>query len=449
MRPTSPDAYDRGEAVCVIGAGASGLLAIKNLREYGFEVDCYERDTVIGGLWNPSNQHSPLYTNTHLVTSRIQTEIPDFPMPDDWPDYPSAAQTLAYLKRYASHFDLEKHIWFGSEIEQITPVDGSRFEVSIKAASGSASRRLRYGAVIIATGHHWDPNIPSYPGLERYTGRTLHSSALKSAAPIRGKKVLVVGGGNSGTDLACEAALNATQCWHSTRRGYWHVPKYHDGQPFDRSLRRINSLPQPLRRFVTKLHVERATSTARRLRESEPDHAWGDEEPVRNGRYFEHLGEGSIEAKPEITRFEGSQVAFSDGSIVKPDLVIFATGFQWGIDCVDGRLLGLDAALGRPQLNAHMFSPLSETLAVAGLVEPGIGVFPVVHWQTHAIARWLQVRSGDPARATAFREQVVAETKKTTPPVSEGLSPRHRLAVSSEEYLPSLARIIRTLEADE
>lgn len=449
MSSTSPDAYDRGEAVCVIGAGASGLLAIKNLRENGFDVDCYERDTVIGGLWNPSNQHSPLYANTHLVTSRMHTEIPDFPMPDHWPDYPSAEQTLHYLKRYAKHFDLEKHIWFGSEIEQITPIEGSRFEVSIKVASHSPRRRLRYAAVIIASGHHWDPNLPHYPGLETFTGRTLHSSQLKSASPIRGKKVLIVGGGNSGTDLACEVALNGTKCWHSTRRGYWHVPKYFDGQPFDRAMRRAHSLPKPLRTMATKRALNQATATSQRLSSRDPDHRWGDEEPVRNGRYFEHLGEGSIQACPEITRFEGSTVTFTDGTTAKPELVIFATGFQWGIDCADNQLIGLESAQSRPKLMAHMFSPMSETLAVAGLVEPGIGVFPVVHWQTHAIARWLHVRQGDPERAKAFRQQVLEETEKTTPPESNGLSPRHRLAVSSEEYMPSLARIIRTLETVE
>jgi cation diffusion facilitator CzcD-associated flavoprotein CzcO len=137
---SSQAAYDRGEAVCVIGAGASGLIAVKNLRENGFEVDCYERDTVLGGLWNPQNQHSPLYPNTHLVTSRSQTEIPDFPMPDDWPDYPSASQMLTYLTAYAKHFGLSEHIWYGSEISAIEPVEGSRFEVVVKPAACATPR---------------------------------------------------------------------------------------------------------------------------------------------------------------------------------------------------------------------------------------------------------------------------------------------------------------------
>ena len=90
MRDT-PDIADRRDAVCVIGAGASGLTAIKNLREHGFAVDCYERETSVGGAWNWRHDRSPVYASTHLISSRPLTEFPDFPMPDDWPDYPHTA----------------------------------------------------------------------------------------------------------------------------------------------------------------------------------------------------------------------------------------------------------------------------------------------------------------------------------------------------------------------
>ena len=82
----TPDIADRHDAVCVIGAGGSGLAAIKNLREQGFAVDCYERETSVGGAWNWRHDRSPVYASAHLVSSRPLTEFPDFPMPDDWPD---------------------------------------------------------------------------------------------------------------------------------------------------------------------------------------------------------------------------------------------------------------------------------------------------------------------------------------------------------------------------
>ncbi|MEU6859502.1 NAD(P)-binding domain-containing protein [Glycomyces sp. NPDC046736] len=442
---SSQAAYDRGEAVCVIGAGASGLIAVKNLRENGFEVDCYERDTVLGGLWNPQNQHSPLYANTHLVTSRSQTEIPDFPMPDDWPDYPSAAQMLAYLTSYAKHFGLSEHIWYGSEISQIQPVEGSRFEVVVKPAAGSAARRLRYGAVIIATGHHWNPNLPTYPGLDRFRGTVVHSSQLKDASKLRGKQVLVIGGGNSGADIACEAAVNASACVHSVRGGTWHLPKYLGGEPADYALARLTARPKFLRRFLTDRLLKGPDRLAARMGVA-PAESGSDKEPVRNGRYLEHVGDGSIERRGEVARFDDYDVAFADGSELRPDLVVLATGYQPKITCCPPKLLGGSDDSPEPKLLARMFSPRLETLAVAGLVEPGVGVLPIVHWQTHAIAHWLQVRKGDPERAANFRRQVVNESVE--PEEEPGSAPRRRLAVDPEEYLASLGRIIDTLEQE-
>src|SRR5262249_25129900 len=104
--------YDRGGTVCVIGAGGTGLAAIKNLREHGFGVDCYERETGVGGGWNWRHNRSPVYSSTHLISSKPFTQFPDFPMPDDWPDYPHHSQLLSYFERYADHFGLREHIWF-------------------------------------------------------------------------------------------------------------------------------------------------------------------------------------------------------------------------------------------------------------------------------------------------------------------------------------------------
>jgi hypothetical protein len=443
---SSQAAYDRGEAVCVIGAGASGLIAVKNLRENGFEVDCYERDTVLGGLWNPQNQHSPLYPNTHLVTSRSQTEIPDFPMPDDWPDYPSASQMLAYLTAYAKHFGLSEHIWYGSEISAIEPVEGSRFEVVVRPAAGNAARRLRYAAVIVATGHHWSPNLPSYPGLDQFRGSVLHSSQLKDPSRLRGKHVLVIGGGNSGTDIACEAAVNAASCVHSVRRGSWHLPKYLGGEPADYALARLGSRPKFLRRFLTDRLLKGPASLAARMgvaAEGRPS----EEEPVRNGRYMEHVGDGSIQRRGEVARFDGFDVSFADGAEMRPDLVVLATGYRPKFTSVEPRLLGIEGDSPYPKLYARMFSPRMETLAVAGLVEPGVGVLPIVHWQTHAIAHWLLVRKSDPERAANFRVQVRSESEQDTSRPA-GSSPRHQLAVDAEVYLASLGRIIDTLEQE-
>ena len=162
---------DRGETVCVIGAGASGLVAIKNLRERGFTVDCFERETNVGGAWNWRHSRSPIYASTHLISSKPLTQFPDFPMPDDWPDYPSHDQVNDYLGRYADHFGLREHIWFGTEVTAVVPVADDRWDVTTRPTGGGTGRISRYAAVVIANGHNWSPKLPSYQGMDEFKRR--------------------------------------------------------------------------------------------------------------------------------------------------------------------------------------------------------------------------------------------------------------------------------------
>lgn len=440
-------AYDRGDAVCVIGAGASGLLAIKNLREHGFKVDCYEKDTAIGGSWNITQRNSPMYASAHLISSRPLTEFPDFPMPDDWPDYPHHSQVLSYLEKYADHFGLRDAIWFGSEIERIEPADRGRFDVVIRSAAGSSGRRLRYAAVVIANGHNWDPFMPEYPGQQAFRGQIIHSVSYQDVSRFRGKKVLIVGAGNSGCDLACDAAVSADACWHSARRGYWHTPKYLYGKPADQVDAGLWWLPAGLRRRVSERVIRRALGDHRRFGLPEPDHRLKQAHPIVNSHIFHHIGHGSIVPKPDIARFDGRKVVFTDDSVVEPDLVVMATGYRPRFSFCDPELLGINPDTnGFPRLFAQLFSPASETLFVAGLVQSDSALFPLVHWQTVAIAKWLQVRNASPERAKEFRSQVISETGQRFSDPHMIDTPRHTLEVSSRRYAASIGRIIDTLD---
>ncbi|WP_338090542.1 flavin-containing monooxygenase [Planosporangium thailandense] len=445
----SREVYDRGEAVCVIGAGGSGLNAIKNLREAGFSVDCYERETGVGGAWNWRHDRSPVYASTHLVTSKPLTQFPDFPMPDDWPDYPHHSQLLTYLERYADHFGLREHIWFGTEVARVEPVgDGRRWDVTIRGSRGGEPRTLRYAAVVVAAGHNWSPRWPSIPGLEEFRGQVLHASAYSDAAQLRGRRVLVVGGGDTGCDIAVEAAQQAARCWHSTRRGYWYLPRYALGRPTDQAGEALRWLRLPLwlRRWLFARLLAVTVGDVTRLGLPRPDHKLYDRRPVTGGQLVDHLGQGSVTAVREVARFTGDGVEFTDGATAEPDLVVLATGYRPVFEFTDPELLGIDSD-GCPRLRLQLFSRTHPTLAVAGLVQPAGGLFPIVHWQTVTIARWLRLWGSDPQRAAALWARRRRGSERPYTRNRRAASGGRRLDVDHVVYLRALQRSLEELGA--
>jgi cation diffusion facilitator CzcD-associated flavoprotein CzcO len=439
-------AYDRGETVCVIGAGASGLLAIKNLVEHGFGVDCYDRETGIGGLWNWRHDRSPVYSGTHLITSKAATQFPDFPMPDSWPDFPHHSQVLSYLERYVDHFDLRRYIWFGTEVVRVEPVAHGRWDVTTRSTGGITERTHRYAAVVIANGHNWSPKLPSYEGLDRYTGEVIHGSAFKDPATLRGRRVLVVGAGNTGCDIAVEAAQRAATCWHSSRRGYWYAPKYVMGRPLDQVNELVQSirLPVRVRQWIAHRTLQLTVGDLRRFGLPAPDHRVYETHPIVNSQLIYHLGHGRVTAVPDVARFDRQAVELIDGTRIEPDLVVFATGYLPRFEFIDGTALGLDQQ-GRPHLHLNMISPHHDTLAVVGLLQPDGGVLPMVHWQTVAIARWLRLQEADPGRTAAVRSRL-GRTGHRWYEVRPKDSSRHWFEVNHIRYLRALQGLIDELE---
>lgn len=441
----SPDPGDRRDAVCVVGAGASGLTAVKNLLELGFQVDCYERETAVGGAWNWRHDRSPVYAGTHLISSRPLTEFPDFPMPDTWPDYPHHSQVLSYLERYAAHFRLGEHIWFGMEVVSAVPTGDGGWEVTTQSTGGGSSRTSRYAALIVANGHNWDPRKPSIPG--EFRGRVLHASAYKDPATLRGRKVLVIGGGNTGCDLAVEAAQQATQVWHSTRRGYWYAPKYVLGRPADQVNGRLLKwkLPLRLRQWLYRRTVAMTTGDLSRFGLPEPDHQPYESHPIVNSQLPYYLGHGKITPVPDVTEFDGGSVVLADGRRIEPDLVITATGYRPRFEFLAPELLDSDEA-GRPDLHLHTFARKNPTLAVIGLIQPDSGVFPLVHWQSVATARWLRLRLSDPSKAAAVQQKESVKPLGSWSKRRVVKSERHWFEVDHLDYLRSLESLLNEME---
>ncbi|HEX2202383.1 MAG TPA: NAD(P)-binding domain-containing protein [Longimicrobium sp.] len=432
-------ATDRTARVCVVGAGSSGLAAAKNLAERGIDADVLEREDDLGGNWNYGKPYARVYRSTRMISSKPFTQFPDFPFPAEYPDYPHHAQVLAYLRAYAEHFGVAERIEYHTPVARIEPA-GDAWEVT----TGAGETR-RYGAVVVANGHNWSPKTPAYPGT--FTGETMHSADYRTPHVFDGKRVLVVGGGNSGCDIVVEAAQHGARAFHSTRRGYWYMPKYILGRPSDQVGDTLLKLGVPLavRRVIGSVSFRLLVGKPGKNGLPKPDHRLFETHPVVNSLLPYYVGHGDVAPKPDIASFEGRTVRFTDGTAEEVDLIVFATGYHIEFPFLDrAHLNWVD---GRPRLFRNVFHPEGDTLFVAGLIQPDSGQFGLVHWQTRAVALFLDAaRRGTPA-AEAFRRRKRAWNEDLGHGIRYKASTRHYLEVEHWSYRNGLRKLCRQLQA--
>ena len=265
---------------------------------------------------------------------------------------------------------------------------------------------------------------------------------------LRGKRVLVVGAGNTGCDLAVEAAQQAARTFHSTRRGYYYNPKYVNGRPADQvaDTLLVLRLPLPVRRFLFGVTQKVVVGDYGKFGLRQPDHKFFATHPIVNSLLVYYVGQGDIHPKPDIERFDGSAVVFTDGSRAEVDLVLFATGYLVRFDFLDahGHLNWRDT---HPHLYLHVFTPQHDNLFVAGLIQPDSGQWTLAHWQAMAIAGYVRARTERPALAERFRELVALHADdRFSGGTTYTDSSRHYFEVAHQDYLTSLERAINLLE---
>ncbi|SHF84145.1 Predicted flavoprotein CzcO associated with the cation diffusion facilitator CzcD [Streptoalloteichus hindustanus] len=346
--------------VCVIGGGPAGLVAARQLRLHGIPYDQFERHRDVGGIWDPDNPGSPMYRTAHLISSRFTSSCYGYPMPADYPDYPSWRQVLDYFRSFAEFFDLRRHIRFGVEVRWVERgLDG--WHVTL-----DDGRTLVYRAVICATGMTWVPNLPSYPG--DFTGRTMHSVDYRDDRIFRGRRVLVVGGGNSGVDIACDAATTADRTLWSVRRGYRVIPKHLFGIPTDAFLERGAPLPPGITLPPDPNAIlDGLVGDLSRFGLPAPDHPVLTSNPILNDRIPHHLRHGDVIGKPDIAELDGDTVVFADGSRETVDLVLYATGYRTVLPYLADA--ALDWVDGHPDLYLRVFPRHTDDLYLLGYVE--------------------------------------------------------------------------------
>jgi dimethylaniline monooxygenase (N-oxide forming) len=320
-----PDTHSIPE-ICVIGAGSSGVTVAKALHQRGVAFDCFEKGSDIGGMWRYENDSglSSAYASLHIDTSRDNLGYSDFPIPKSMPDFLSHAQFLKYLESYADHFGIRKLVTFKTAVEAVKPAPNERWNVHL-----STGEVRTYNKVIIANGHLWDPRTPAFPG--EFSGEAIHSHYYRTAAPFEGKSVLVVGLGNSAVDIAVDLARRARSVTMSTRRSAWIMPKYLMGYPVDQwsgFLSRRLHLPTRVTRKIMSRLIRLGVGDQRRFGLKRPEHPMWREHATLSQELLPYLGHGWISMKPNISRLEGKEIAFEDGSRESFDAIIYATGYK-------------------------------------------------------------------------------------------------------------------------
>ncbi|WP_040165508.1 flavin-containing monooxygenase [Microbacterium gorillae] len=381
----------------IIGAGPSGLAAARALDVAGIPFVGYEASTGVGGLWDIENPRSTMYESAHLISSRTTTEFTEFPMRSR-ADYPGHAVMKEYFGQYADAFGLTEHFRFNTRVTDVVR-DGAVW--SVTAGGPDGERTDTYAGVILANGTLAEPNVPTFPG--SFDGEIMHTSAYKSARQLEGKRVLIIGAGNSGCDIAVDAVHHAASVDMSVRRGYYFVPRYLLGKPSD-TLNQGKPLPAPIKQFIDSRVLKLFTGDPVRFGFPKPDYKIYESHPIVNTMVLNHLGQGDLDVRADVDRFDGNTVHFRDGSSGDYDLILLATGYTLDYPMVDRAELNWTGAA--PSLFLNIFPPTFTGLYVMGMIEAsGIG-WQGRYEQAALIAAYLRALDRSPAQAAAFRDRV-------------------------------------------
>lgn len=383
--------------VVVIGAGAAGLASAAELIRVGLDVTVLEGGDRVGGLWDRGNSagRSAAYRSLHLNTSKGRTEFASFPMPAHWPDYPSAGHVAGYLRDYADHSGVSAHIRFDAEVTQVARGDDGWWVTS------RAGRPERYDAVVVATGHNWDPKRPDRAPAGEFSGIQLHAHDYVDPGLFTDRSVLVVGMGNSAMDIAVDASHVASTVFLSARHGVHIVPKYLFGRPSDATGARLARLPWRARQRVAETMLRLAVGRPERYGLPAPTSGLFQNHPTISDTILHRLTHGEVLSRPGIARFEGSEVVFTDNQREHVDVVVWATGYRVTIPFLDRSWLGDDPE-GLP-LYKRVFHLQDPTLAFVGLMQSTGAALPVVEAQAGLVAAWLGRLYALPSRRPSTR----------------------------------------------
>ncbi len=418
--------------VGVIGAGGSGLAALRALTARGISAVGYEQGSDVGGTWRYENDSgtSAAYAGLRTNVSRHRMQFRELPMPRSFGDYPTHAEMTSYFERYARRFDLRRHIRFATGVARLEPAGRERWRVELRGGE-----RVLHRAVVVANGHHWDPHWPELPGTT--TATRSHARDYRTPAPFAARHVLVIGAGQSAVEIALEVSRVAARTLLAVRSGAHVLPRRIFGRPldlFDGDL--ANRLPWRNLNRLTRLMVRLSGHDDPAAQGfPAPSHRLLEHIPIVSSDLAAALRSGAIELRPAVDRLEAERVHFADGRTEAVDAIVCATGYRPSFPFLAPQLL---ASRGTAvQLYRRIVPPDLPGLYFIGLVDAPSGLLPIVERQSAWLADLLEGRITLP---TSARMRVAIDAGERRSRERFPGEPAHTIRCDPHAYLRLLAR---------
>ncbi|XP_032464363.1 dimethylaniline monooxygenase [N-oxide-forming] 5 isoform X2 [Phocoena sinus] len=418
--------------IAVIGGGASGLTSIKCCLEEGLEPVCFEGTDDIGGLWRfqeePEKGRASIYKSVVINTSKEMMCFSDYPVPDHYPNYMHNSQVLEYFRMYAKEFDLLKYIRFKTTVCSVKkqPDFSTSGQWEVVTVSEGKKEVNVFDGVMVCTGHHTNAHLPleSFPGIEKFKGQYFHSRDYKNSESFTGKRVIIIGIGNSGGDLAVEISHTAKQVFLSTRRGAWIFNRVGDyGYPVD------VLFSSRFKYFMKKICGQTLANTFLEKKMNQrfdhemfglkPKHRALSQHPTINDFLPNCIISGLVKVKSNVKEFTETAAIFEDGSREDDiDAVIFATGYSFAFPFLED---SVKVVKNKISLYKKVFPPNLEkpTLAIIGLIQPLGAIMPISELQ----GRWVtQVFKG--IKTLPLQNEMIKEIAKVQEDMAKSLTMR-------------------------
>jgi len=420
--------------IAVIGAGPSGITALKNLLDQGLDALAFDRNQDVGGNWiySENDSHSSVFETTHIISSKTLSQYADFTFDDFDPntsDYPSHDELRRYFQAYARKFNLYDHIRFNTLVLHCERIDDQEWLITTE--TDGIKKTETFTDLVVCNGHHWNPRWPQYPG--EFTGEFLHSHTFKKAEPFKDKRVLVIGGGNSACDVAVETSRVSKMTAISWRRGYRIIPKFFFGQPSDKIGERSTWIPLRLRSFFFDLLLKIMVGDNKLYGLREVENKFGEIHPTINDELLYKIRHGKVKPRLDIKHFSENKVVFENGLEEEYDTVIACTGYYLSHPFFDKNLI--DYSSGPVPLYLKMFHPEYRNLYFIGMFQPLGCIWPGAELQSKIMAREL---AGLWKRPEHIKELCKLEVKR--PHYKQIDTPRHTITVDYHKFKKDLLR---------